>query len=176
MDETEAGTILPFKVAMKKAEHISCFFEPPGAASPLAGIGPADEHNRDPREVPLVSGGADLLGDGVLAKAAGANVILCQLAPWQFDFSKQSPGPQSGYNVKRTYRRSSFVLTRLLAVMGAAGSTPILERFKSPVDSTKPEKRSLDGLYLDQPEEYGRPLSLLPLVNRAVKERDTRTL
>jgi hypothetical protein len=150
LDEAEAREMLPFKVAMKKAEHISCWFEPPGVGSPLAGIGPADVHNRDPRVFPLVSGGALAIGDGVLAKAQNADVIFCQLAAWQFDYSKQ-------YNVKRTYRRASFVLARLLAGMGIAGSTPILERFETPVASTKPEKRWLDGLYLDQPEELDDP-------------------
>ena len=150
LDQREAEAILPFKVAMKKAEHIACFFPPPPAASPFAGIGPADVHDRDPRELPLVTSGADILGDGVLAKTAGANVIFCQLEPWQLDYSKQ-------VNVKRTYRRASFVLSRLLASEGVAGATPILDRFKKPVDGKASEKRWLDGLYLDQPEEMDDP-------------------
>ena len=149
LDEANAGA-LPFKVTMKKAEHIATCFEPFAADSPLAGIGPADVHNRDPRELFLVSGGATVIGDGVLARAAGANVVFCQLVPWQFDYSKQ-------YNVKRTYRRASFLVARLLADMGVAGSTPVLARFASPVDAAKPEKRWLDGLYLDQPEEMDDP-------------------
>jgi hypothetical protein len=163
LDEAEAGKLLPFKVAMKKAEHISSFFEPvamEGVAagarrdgdpcSPLTGIGPADVHNRDPRELPLVAGGAAVIGEGVLATARNSNVVFCQLVPWQFDYRKQ-------YDLKRTYRRSSFVLARLLAGMAVSGPTPILERFKSPVDPAKPEKRWLDGLYLDQPEEWDDP-------------------
>ena len=135
---------------MKKAEHIATWFEPPGVSSPLAGIGPADVHNRDPREMPLVSGGATVIGDGVLAEADGGKVVFCQLAPWQFDYAKQ-------YNLKRTYRRTSFLVTRLLANLGAAGPTPILARFSTPVDAAKPEKRWLDGLYLDAPEEWDDP-------------------
>lgn len=123
---------------------------PPGQASPFAGIGPADVRNRDPRQLPLVCGGAEILGDGVPAKGGGSNVVFCQLAPWQFDYGKQ-------YNVKRTYRRASFVLSRLLASAGVAGSTPLLERFKTPVDAKKPEKGWLDGLYLDPPEEMDDP-------------------
>jgi hypothetical protein len=149
LDEANAGA-LPVKVSMKKAEHIATCFEPFAADSPLAGIGPADVHNRDPRELFLVSGGATVIGDGVLARADGANVVFCQLVPWQFDYSKQ-------YNVKRTYRRASFLVARLLADMGVAGSTPLLARFASPVDAAKPEKRWLDGLYLDQPEENDDP-------------------
>ena len=113
-------------------------------------MAPADVHNRDPRTIPLVSGGAETLGDGVLAKASGNNVLFCQMAPWQFDGSKQS-------NLKRTHRRTSFLLSRLLANMGVAGSTPLLDRFHRPVEMAQPEKRWLNGLYLDQPEEWDDP-------------------
>ncbi len=150
LDEQNASALLPLKVTMKKAEHISTYFEPFGADSPLAGIGPADVHNRDPRQLPLVSAGAAVVGNGVLATAENANVVFCQLVPWEFDYAKQ-------YNLKRTYRRASFVVARLLAGMGVAGSTPVLARFASPVDAAKPEKRWLDGLYLDQPEERDDP-------------------
>ena len=135
---------------MRQAEHIATFFPPPRADSLLAGIGPADVHDRDPRERPLVSGGAGIVGDGVLASADNASVALCQLAPWQFDYSRQ-------YNLKRTYRRTSFALSRLLANMGVAGSTPLLDRFKTPISPARPETRWLEGLYLDQPEEMDDP-------------------
>jgi hypothetical protein len=150
LDEGDAGAFLPFKVAMKKAEHISACFEPFGVNSLLAGVGPADVHNRDPREMPLVSGGAVIVGNGVLAKGQNANVVFCQSVPWQFDYGKQ-------YNLKRTYRRASFAVGRLLANMGVAGATPVISRFSSPVDPAKSEKRWLEGLYLDQPEEWDDP-------------------
>jgi len=150
LDETDANALLPEKVTLKKAEHISACFEPFDVNSLLAGIGPADVHNRDPRQLPLVSAGATVIGNGVLAKAAGANVVFCQLVPWEFDAGKQA-------NLKRTYRRSSFLVARLLANMGVVGSTPVLARFSSPVDAAKPEKRWLDGLYLDPPEEWDDP-------------------
>jgi hypothetical protein len=41
--------------------------------------------------------------------------------------------------------------------MGVAGSTPLLSRFRSPVVPANAEKRWLDGLYLDQPEEWDDP-------------------
>jgi hypothetical protein len=178
LDQSDADALLPFKVVIKKVEHISACFEPSGIDSLLEGVGPADVHNRDPREMPLVSrassprseGGppsalrgqarpelaerdgrdtARVIGDGVLARAEHANVVFCQLAPWQFT------GTQS--NIRRTHRRISFLVSRLLANMGVAGSTPLLDRFTQPVDAAKPEKRWLDGLYLDQPEEWDDP-------------------
>jgi beta-galactosidase len=113
LDAADATALLPFKMEMKKAEHIAAFFEAPGRKSLLAGIGPADVHNRDPRELSLVSGGAVVLGDGVLAQAETANVVFCQLVPWQFDPTRQM-------NLKRTFRRTSCLVSRLAANMGVA--------------------------------------------------------
>ncbi len=149
LDQSDVAALLP-NVKVKKAEHIAAWFEAPGAASPLAGVGPADVHNRDPKEFSLVSGGATVFGDGVLATGENGNVVFCQLAPWQCDYSKQ-------YNVKRTFRRASFLLTRLLGNMGVESSTPLLSRCGSPADAKKGERRWLDGLYLDQPEEWDDP-------------------
>jgi hypothetical protein len=61
------------------------------------------------------------------------------------------------YSLKKTFRRASFTLTRILANMGVAGSTPIATRFSSPVTESSPEKRWLEGLYLEQPEEWDDP-------------------
>jgi len=321
LDEQEANASLPLKVRMSNEEHIASFFEPPGANSLLMGVGPADVHNRDPRELPLVSAGAVVIGDGVLARAQNANVVFCQLPPYsvtsaqgavpsfvvdgedavegkqsvlvtmgttteqggQFGqkmqagqagktytfavFAKGVGGPvlahleveragrpwdravkggnvlvsenewtelhvtfkvekpfpegwqayigcaQDGgrfradmfrlnegdyvpwgtpaqgaatpepgglqnlftnpsfetgsdpwwfmygeqYNLRRTYRRASFLVTRLLANMGVAGSTPLLSRFSTPLAPANGDKRWLDGLYLDQPEEWDDP-------------------
>ncbi len=150
LDGEDAAAFLPFQVEMKKREHIGTYFEAAGKDSPLAGVGPADVYNRDPRELPLIAGGGGAVGDGVLAKAENANVVFCQLVPWQFDPKKQM-------NLKRTFRCCSRLATRLAANLGAAGPTPILTRFRTPVDASRGEKRWLDGLYLDAPEEWDDP-------------------
>jgi hypothetical protein len=82
LDEQEANGFLPFSVGMTKAEHIASYFEPPPANSLLSGVAPADVHNRDPRVLPLVSAGAAVVGDGVLAQARSAHVVFCQLPPY----------------------------------------------------------------------------------------------
>ena len=95
------------------------------------------------------------IGNGVLGKANDANVVLCQLPAYDIGMSPDSP-----HNVKRTYRRTSFLLTRLLANMGVAGTTPLLDRFATPVASRvgmNAEGRWLKGLYLDVPEEWDDP-------------------
>ncbi len=150
LDEQGANGFLPFPVRMKRSEHISAGFDPSGAGSLLAGIGSADVHNRDPRELSLVTAGANVIGDGVLARADGVNVVFCQLAPWQFDDSAKP-------NVKRTFRRASFLVSRLLADMRVSSTTPILNRFATPVAGATSVRRWLDGLYLDRPEEWDDP-------------------
>ena len=50
-----ANAFLPFKVATKKAEHIAAYFDPFEAGSFFAGVGAADVHNRDPRDLPLLT-------------------------------------------------------------------------------------------------------------------------
>ena len=150
LDQPEADATLPTRITFKKGEHISAFFEPPVGNSPLEGISPADLHNRDPRDFSLVTSGATIIGDGVLATAADGSIVFCQIIPWQFDAARQS-------NLKRTFRRTSFVVTRLLANLGAASTTPVLARFNTPVSVTKSEQRWLNGLYLDPPEEWDDP-------------------
>ena len=74
--------------------------------------------------------------------------VFCQPAPWQFD------GNQS--NLRRTRHTAARLLSRLLANMGVAAATPLLERFHDPVEA-KAKPRWLSGLYLDQPEEWDDP-------------------
>jgi hypothetical protein len=97
----------------------------------------------------LVSSGATVIGNGVLARANDDHLIFCQLAPYDFVGGQQ--------NIRKTYRRASFLVARLLANLGGAGSTPILERFHHPVEKEKTEARWRDGLYLDAPEEWDDP-------------------
>jgi hypothetical protein len=81
LDQADANSFLPTKITMRPTEHVAAFFPPFGADSLLAGVAPADIHNRDPRTLPLVAGGATTYGDGVLA--AADSVVFCQLPPFQ---------------------------------------------------------------------------------------------
>lgn len=149
LTQEDADAILPFKVSMSQAEHINAWFDPPGLDSPAAGIGSADVHNRDPRRIPLVEAGADTLGNGVLAIASPSNVVFCQLAPWQFEYA-------GNYGLKKTFRRTSFLVTRILANLGVNSETPLLTRFSTAVDDDEPG-RWLRGFYLDEPQEWDDP-------------------
>lgn len=168
LDAEEANAFLPFEVRTRRGEHIAAAFEPFGAGSLLAGVGPPDVHNRDPREIPLVTGGAAAWGGGVLAIADGlavedgrtpakagkaGEVVFCQISPWEFDGSE-------GRHARGTHRRASFLLARILANLGVAAETPILERFRAPADAgnpEEPEERWAAGLYMHEPEEWDDP-------------------
>jgi len=147
LNRAEISLLTP-GVQVTNQEHIAAYFNTPTAASPFAGIAPADVHNRDPRVLPLITGGATIVGNGALAQAG--NLAFSALVPWQFD-------PKKAMNLKRTFRRTACLTARLLANQGVAAATPLLTRFSLPVDATKPEQRWLDGLYLDTPEEWDDP-------------------
>ena len=92
------------------------------------------------------------MGDGVLAVAEDGHIVFCQVAPWQF-----SPRQQ---NTKRTFRRTSCLLSRLLGNLGVQGQTPLLSRFLEPVKFVKDsptESRWPRGFYLEPPEEWDDP-------------------
>ncbi len=144
----EARAVLPVKVTTKRAEHTGTTFPPPPAASPLAGVGPADLMNRDPAEFDLVTGGVPPLGDGVLAADGERGVVLLQMAPWRYS-------DPAAWHHRRTYRRASAALARILGNLGAAAQTSLLPRFADPPKAG--EQRFLAGLYLDAPIEWDDP-------------------
>ena len=141
LDQPEANAFLPTEVSMKTAEHIATHFTPFRSGSPLVGVAPADVHNRDPRELPLVTGGATVAGDGVLAESG--NVVFCQLTPFQI---RQAMGVRGSleaikdgiepFNLRRTFGRTSFTVSRLLGNLGVSGATPLLDRFADPVGTS----------------------------------------
>jgi hypothetical protein len=144
-----ADLSLFMQVKADAREHISTYFIPFESESPFAGVSPAEVHNRSPRNIALIAEGAAIVGDGVFAETAASKVIFSQLAPWQFPYSSDE------MNVKRTFRKVSVMTARLLGNLGVSPPTPLLSHFAHPVNDN--EKRWLDGLYLDVPEEWDDP-------------------
>jgi beta-galactosidase len=148
LSAAEANRFLPLNLSTTQSEHISSYFDSPGMDSPFAAISPPDLHNRAPRDFPLVTDGANVLGDGVLAWADGLNILFCQIVPWEFkDVGKP--------NIKKTRRHLAFLTSRLLSNMGAQSENLLVGRFSAPPRDH--EKRFAHGLYLDQPEEWDYP-------------------
>ncbi len=126
LSQEDVGRALALPVRMEQGEHISCFFAPPASDTLLAGIGCSDLMTRDPRTVPLVTGGALALGNGVLARSETGNVAFLQIVPWQFNYAELS-------NTKMAFRHTSFAVSRLLGNMGVPLRTPLLARFGNPL-------------------------------------------
>lgn len=137
LDQRDAEAFLPFPLSTRQAEHIAAYFPAPSVNSLLAGVCPADVHNPAPRALPLVSANADVtaIGDGVLGAASQFRVVFCQLPPDSVDPALgRADTPQ--HNLKRTYRHTCFLVSRLLGNMGVAGTTPLLARFSTPLEQS----------------------------------------
>jgi hypothetical protein len=137
------------RVKARRGEHIATTFNGPKADGWCAGIGSADVYNRDPKEYDLIVEDNDIEGSDIVAFSPTIHAAFCQLVPWQFDTKLM--------NQKHTFRRTSFLLTRLLCNLGAAASSPLLDDGANPVKDGLAEKRWLHGLYLDTPEEWDDP-------------------
>ena len=171
LDGQEADALLPFEVEMTQAEHIACLFEPGGVGSLLQGVGPADVHNRAPRELPLMTGGATVVGDGVLANAEDANVVFCQLPPYEVTRS-QGMLPSFVVDDADAVEATKSALVTLGAASGKGGQFGQKVDVKPEVGSTYTFAAFVKGLggpatLRLEVERAGRPW------DRAVKGDDT---
>lgn len=136
------------KIDHRDKEHIASHFDVPGLQTWLAGVCPADVHNRVPQVAALIAGGANVTGNGILARSDQHNVCFCQLAPWNFN----ARGPM---NQKRTFRRFAALTARIASNLGADSRTVLTSHFAAVPDDH--QQRWLAGLYLDTPEEWDDP-------------------
>ena len=131
LEEREARALAP-RISMESREHIAAYFEPVGPGRRSPGISSADVHNRDPRNAPLVTGGATVVGDGNPGGVGGwARGVCSDGAWWQFDYSG------GRMNVKRTFRNFARMTARLMGNLGAEMRTPLLARLSEPAGDGK---------------------------------------
>ena len=77
-DQQDAAALPSLKIGVQNREHIGTFFKAFDAASPFAGIGPADVYNRDPREYAACRPAAPTaIGDGI---AGHGRIGQCRLS------------------------------------------------------------------------------------------------
>ena len=130
LDEEEAKALLP-AVETKNEEHISTFFKPFSRHSLLAGIGPADVFDAGAEHPPLVTGGAGVIGGGILAKAHDANVLFFQLPPYAVTsaegaaqtFTVESAGSPPGLKHNATFTLGTCSTSA--GLMGELTTTPL---------------------------------------------------
>ncbi|NOY80063.1 MAG: hypothetical protein GXP31_03560 [Kiritimatiellaeota bacterium] len=124
----ELERLLPGMTTAKRVESTSDLFRPSGRTvdPALAGISAAELHWRTKLAYTAVSrpGAPGAPALRVLRLGRGV-VVLNQAPPWMFD-SREKP------YLRTTSRRSVFLAARLLANLGVAFRTPVIERFRSP--------------------------------------------
>jgi hypothetical protein len=109
----------------------------------------------------------------VLAKAAAANAVFCQLAPWHYDYNADNGAAwimyHKSHNVKWTYQHTSVLLARLLGNMGVGTSTPLVSRFAMSAGQGESLQDLIDAPWLESgPTEFVLPTRWkgLPLVSK----------
>ncbi|KPK65870.1 MAG: hypothetical protein AMK73_01720 [Planctomycetes bacterium SM23_32] len=93
----------------------------------LRGLSCAETHFRDFADLPLLSDPepADEYGLLGAVELGEGRVVFCQAAPWMFD-------PAQFNHDRMTYRRTGFLLSRLLANLGAPMENRLLEHWSKP--------------------------------------------
>lgn len=92
----------------------------------LAGISNSDLHWHTLLTLPaLTETGPDRNQALAVVERGPGRVVLCQAAPWMFDY-------QAKPYVRTTYRRNVFLVTRLLANLGAQSQAPVLAQASQP--------------------------------------------
>ena len=160
LDEAEANAFLPFKVTHEEGRAHRRLLRAARHGFAAGGRRPGRRAQpRSARAAPGVRRGARSSATACWPRPEGATSSSASSCPGSSTTRKQ-------YNLKRTYRRASFLVARLLANMGVAGSTPLLARFSSPVDGGQAGE-ALAGRPVPRPARgMGRSLPVLPLVRR----------
>lgn len=128
------------RIETKEQPTISMPLSP--SAPEMAGISSADIHWRTaPTIAGLVTGTAISNPGLAVLRRGNGHIVLCQAAPWIFDYERKP-------YLRTTFRRSAFLVSRLLANLGARAPSPIIDRFAKKPDADKPW---LGTLYLQDP-------------------------
>jgi len=128
LEKKELLTEIP-ALQIERKEYFSGEVPPQKAGSALAGVSPAEVYDRDAREIDLITAGAEITGGGTLAVSKDGKIAFCQMVPWAFEYEKN-------FNLKPTYRRTSFLVSRILANLGAQAKTPLLAQFAKPLPAS----------------------------------------
>ncbi len=105
------------------------------------GISSADLHWRTAPTIAALSTNASPHPALAVLRRGKGRIVLCQAAPWMFDCQKHP-------YLRTTHRRTTFLVSRLLANLGARADCPIIDRFAKRPDTDRPW---LGALYLQDP-------------------------
>ena len=116
LSDSDLSALLPGELKVKAAPTVPSLAERLDDPA-LLGISNAELHWRTLLAVPALepAGGNGNEALRVLRKGRGT-IALCQAAPWMFDYAKKP-------YVRTTFRRNSFLVSRLLSNLGASFAT-----------------------------------------------------
>lgn len=139
------------RIESKEQPTISKPFD--GTTSPeFSGISSADLHWRTAPTIAALSTSASPHPALAVLRRGKGRIVLCQAAPWMFDYPKHPC-------LRTTHRRTTFLVARLLANLGAHADCPILNRFAKRPDTGTPWLGALypqDPVAEDDPYRYYR--------------------
>jgi hypothetical protein len=145
---------VPCRAETKTA--VSSPLNSPAQDAAFRGLSNAETHFRDFRDLALLSGVPTADRQGLLAETdlGKGKVAFCQVAPWMFD-------PARYPHDRTTYRRTAFMLGRILSNLGAPMETPLLSNWNTPAmvtpDLTAGWKGKPDPGNVGLQEGYERP-------------------
>ena len=117
------------------------------------GLSNADIHWRTTLKLPLIQDTRSRSTPSLRAfSRSNGTLVLCQAAPWMFD-TEEKP------YLRTTYWRSVYMVSRLLANLGARPESGILKRFarKGREDATAENGPWLSSYYIQKPEAGDDP-------------------
>ena len=125
MDNEDLQRVLPGVATVKDEPTTPALIEKFDRPE-LAGVSNSDLHWRTLLTLPALSEtGADRNQALAVIERGPGRVVLCQAAPWMFDY-------QAKPYIRTTYRRNVFLVTRVLANLGAQSQAPVLAQMGHP--------------------------------------------
>ena len=126
LDEPEANAFLPFKVSMKKAEHIAAVLRARRRGLAAGRRRPGRRPQPRPRELPLVSPGRSRGRRRRAGQGGDANVVFCQLPPYTLN---RADGAVALF--RRRWRRRRGRQAEALLTLGITGRVQFRPEIKA---------------------------------------------
>jgi hypothetical protein len=133
----EAGLAnAPVRCRWQRKTVVNSPLRQPLRETAFRGLSNAETHFRNFKDLPALAEVPAADREGLLAAAevGKGKVAFCQVAPWMFD-------PAAFAHDQTTYRRTAFLLGRMLANLGSAMDTPLLANWDEPA-AAMPDLRS----------------------------------
>jgi hypothetical protein len=148
LSQGDLEKLLPGRILVETRRTVPALTKDFGDA-PLAGLSNAELHWRTTRLSLAALEPHHPVSNEALARftIGKGTIVLCQAAPWMFDYVKQP-------YLRTTYRRNLFLVSRLLTNLGAERPLPLLGMFR---DAPAGDSRWLQSYYVQKPEAVDDP-------------------